>query len=179
MQLVKTQPVEVQDIVKPVYQRNAYFADPSVLLAACLESSEEETRRFAVNTILKMRAKPQKPPRAKRLKGIRMRVNPILQWDAASWDKMIKWNKIKLYEPFILMKFSKADLMKAYGEPITFPDYQCHTQSVERAVKMVSEASKVVCGEKRRHEHILAVDASRRERKPFSSKKYYKVVPEE
>ena len=42
------------------YQRDAYFADPSVMLVSCLESSEEEIRKFSVNTILKMRAKPQK-----------------------------------------------------------------------------------------------------------------------
>ena len=37
-----------------------------------------------------MRAKPQKPPNSKLLKGIIKCVNPLLQWDAPSWDKMIQ-----------------------------------------------------------------------------------------
>ena len=51
MELVVNQPEEVQQIVKPVIQRNAYFAEPSLLLCSMLESEE------AVDKIHHIRAK--------------------------------------------------------------------------------------------------------------------------
>ena len=97
------------------YQRDAYFADPSVMLVSCLESSEEEIRRFAVNTILKMRAKPQKPPNSKLLKGIIKCVNPLLQWDAPSWDNMIQVFQERAPESLGTMQLKCYRLGPHYG----------------------------------------------------------------
>ena len=49
-----------------------------------------------------------------------------------------------------------------------------HTE-VERAVKLVTEAASKVCGEERRHSHILSVVEARRIRKPFDNKRDYNV----
>ena len=58
--------------------------------------------------------------------------------------------------------------------PKLFPHFPCHTQSVERAVKLVTEAAAKVEGEDRRHGEILATVESRKSRKNFNSKKEYK-----
>ena len=56
-----------------------------------------------------------------------------------------------------------------------FPSFPLHTQSVERAVKLVTEAASHVCGEEKRHGYILSVIESRRIRKPFDTKLDYNV----
>ena len=45
------QPEEVQTIVKPVVQRNAYFADPALLRCSMLESEDNTLRHKAVSII--------------------------------------------------------------------------------------------------------------------------------
>ena len=177
MQLVKTQPPTVQEIVRPYVESNAYFCEPGMMLVAYLASDCEETRRFAINKILELREKPNKPGKKKVLKGIRQFFIPELKWEANKWQQMINWTDIekKIFEPRILQKFSNNELMEAYAEPLSFPDYPVHSQSVERTVKLVSEASKVVVGEDNRHAHIVGVIAARKARPDFSSKKYYEV----
>ena len=51
MDLVMNQPEEVQTIVKPVVQRNAYFADPALLRCSMLESEDNTLRHQAVSII--------------------------------------------------------------------------------------------------------------------------------
>ena len=57
MKLVANQPEDIQEIVKPVIQRNGHFADPSVLLCSMLEHPDASVRKQAVDIIHKTRAK--------------------------------------------------------------------------------------------------------------------------
>ena len=61
----------------------------------------------------------------------------------------------------------------SWKSPICFPSFPLHTQSVESAVVLVSEASHQVEGEERRHESILSVIKARKMRRPFDTKKNY------
>ena len=176
MKLIKTQSADVQRIAKPVVQRNAYFAEPGVMLCAMLESESGNVRSSAVKMIKKGREKPPKPSRMKLLRGVRKHENPALQWSAGSWDKIIDWNKVKVFEPEILKKMSLAKIEGAIDTPLDFPNFPVHSQTVERAVKLVTEAASVVCGADERHKHILSVNASRKSRKMFDTKKNYKVI---
>ena len=59
-----------------------------------------------------------------------------------------------------------------YGfAPLHIPNYPTNSQSVERAVKLVSEASLQVFGYERRHELILSRQAARQERPAYETKK--------
>ena len=58
---------------------------------------------------------------------------------------------------------------------VCFPKYPCHSQTVERMVKLVTEVSSEVYGEKKQQEKAVAVLASRKSRKAYDTKKYYKV----
>ena len=175
LQLVKLQPEEVKTIVKPVIQNNAYFAESGILLCAMLESSSESVRQAAVKKIREIRENPPKKPRARVLTGIRKHIIPELQWEADSWDSIIDWNSVRVHEPQILSDLSLEELESAVSSPITFPELPVHSQSVERAVKLVTEASSTVCGEDNRHKWILSVNSSRKARKQFDSKKDYKI----
>ncbi len=53
------------------------------------------------------------------------------------------------------------------------PPVPLHTQTVERAVKLTSEASRSSYTWEKRHENIVAKSASWKKRKRFGSKKDY------
>ena len=139
-----------------------------------LESDQQEVRTKAVNIIKAARSKPPKPPRAKALRKIRKFKVPALNWSAEAWWEIIDWSQVQVAEPSILSRIGTDMLDQAVSNPITFPGFPCHSQSVERAVKLVTEAASKVCGADRRHNHIVSVIASRKARKPFKSKKHYK-----
>ena len=60
---IKTQTEDVQEMAKPAVQRNAFMAEPGIMLCAMLESSSRSIRSKAVETIKKLRSKPPKKPR--------------------------------------------------------------------------------------------------------------------
>ena len=172
--MINNQSSEIQSIVKKVVQRNGYFAEPGVLLCSMLASDSNTARCKAVSLIKASRLKPVKPPRAKCLRKIRKFQIPPLMWDADNWWEIIDWKKVQIVEPRILKTLSCEALDEACLTPVTFPPFPCHSQSVERAVKLVTEAASKVCGGDKRHAHILSVNACRKARKPFKSKKHYK-----
>ena len=173
MNLINHQTTEVQDIVKKHVQHNAYFAEPGLMLVCMLASNSKEVGCQAVEMVKKWRSKPAKPPRARLFEGMRKFTIPRLQWQAEAWPGIIDWDTVQVFQPFVLEKLSTEELENAKETPVDFPDYPCHSQSVERAVKLVTEASQVVCGEMKRHEHIVSVIASRKSRKAFDTKKDY------
>ena len=170
--------MDTQEIVRPYVQRNAYFAHPSILLCSMLESKEEDVRRSAVNTVRLSRSKPAKPPRKKVLKGIRQFKIPTLEWDAEHWWAIINWADVAIAEPKILQNLTEEDLEKAITVPHEFPAFPCHSQSVERAVKLVTEVVCKVEGGDRQQGEILSIMACRKARKPFKTKREYKYTVE-
>ena len=169
---------EDQSIIKPVVQRNAYFAHPSTMLCAGLASEESSVRRKAVTILQDIRKKPPKPTRAKVLKGVRKFSIPPLQWDSGHWWDTIDWKATTVHQPAILKDMTDAELERAKDQPVVFPGFPCHTRSVERAVKLVTEVTSQVEGEDARHGQILSVLASKESRKDFKSKKYYEFKAE-
>ena len=142
MRLIVRMPVETQNTV---IQRNAYFAHPSVLLCAMLASDNDIPWRKAVSIIRKSRNDPPKPPRSKILMNMRIYIIPPLQWNANEWWEMVDWKSLKVHLPAILSTLSEEELDSALTT-YKFPAFPCHSQTVERAVKLVTEASSKVCG---------------------------------
>ena len=86
---------------------------------------------------------------------------------------MIDWNKANLTEP-PLTKMLSDDEIKSFDEiPFEVPKYPCHTQAVERAIRLVSEASTSVVGFEARDGFIRQRIRSRKELNTFDSKKDY------
>ena len=157
MMHIKSQQEDVQKVVKPVVQRNAFMAEPGVMLCSMLESPSSSIRNKALEVVRKLREKPPKKPRAKVLRGIRSHKNPVLQWTASSWIDIIDWKKTSLHLPAIIERLSDDQLSSCIWQPHNFPAFPVHTQSVERAVKLVTEAaSKVEGGDKEASVHPLS-----------------------
>lgn len=71
MNFLKTQPEDIQKTAKSVIQRNAYMAEPGIMLCSMMESPILSIRQKAMGIIKQLRSKPPKTPRAKYLRGIR------------------------------------------------------------------------------------------------------------
>ena len=118
---------------------------------------------------------PPKPPRSKVSGGIRFNKVPPLVWEATDWTKTVDLGNLKCWEPPVTTKYSDEELYSAIQSPMNFEKFPVHSQSVERCVKLVTEASSSVYGQESRHGFILNKVASRKSRKSFSSKKYYEI----
>ena len=176
MTLIQLLPEEIQGVVKPVVQRNAYYAHPSTMLCSMLECEDMRVRNKAVKMIEQARLKPAKKPRMKVLKGVRRFTIPALRWGAKKWWDIIDWEAkdATIYEPAILSKMDNDELKEVIIKPVSFPHFPLHSQSVERGVKLVSEAATKVVGGKKRHQHILSLIESREMRAACDTKKDFK-----
>lgn len=89
-----------------------------------------------------------------------------LNFDAADYFDMIDWAVCPISEPPIIKAMTNAELRDLITTEVTpaviFPKFPCHTQAVERHVKLVTEAAKAVCGKKSRDGFIRARVASRK-----------------
>ena len=73
----------------------------------------------------------------------------------------------------ISISSEKLEKVLKNEENLDLPDFPNHSQSVERAVKLVSEASKSVYGKEKRHKFILTKNLSRKENKRSTVKMTY------
>ena len=110
----------------------------------------------------------------KMLKGVRKFTIPDLDWNATEWVDIVDLDMVNIFEPSILSDISDEQLENIKIAPYSFPNYPLHSQSVERAVKLVTEAASKVVGEEKRHEHILSKVKARKVRKACDTKRNYK-----
>ena len=165
MQMLKQQPQEVQDIVKKVVQRNAYFAHGENILAAMLTDPDRAVRELAVTRILAARKQNVRQLRVFRV--------PCLNWRAEHFTDMISWCG-RITEPPVTKDLSDSEITSARDQPLELPGFPCHSQSVERCVKLVTEASQSVCGYENRHALIVSRQSARKARKEFNTKDDYR-----
>ena len=159
MTLVRSQSESIQNVVRPVIQRNAYFAHAENVLVAMLADTEKLVRDVAVDKILTAR---------KRSVEVRAFRVPKLNWDCQTYTDMISWSTFS--EPPATRHMPDEVIASARDKPLSFPEFPCHAQSIERCVKLVTEASSRVFGYERRHAFIVSRQAARRQRRNTNTK---------
>jgi hypothetical protein len=87
---------------------------------------------------------------------------------------MVGITNVDCQQPPCVTELSDEDLVDMESSPSSPPNCPIHTQSVERAVKLTTEASKISYSWEKRHLAIVAKSASREARKPFKTQKDYK-----
>ena len=87
MQLVRSQPKKVQNIVLPYIQSSAWNSHSENLLQTLLCSSDSGDRRFAVDTICKLRGSSEFGDIS-----VRERINPKLNRYATKLVDLIDWS---------------------------------------------------------------------------------------
>lgn len=163
-------PPEYKTLVFDVIQRNSYFAHSENILLAMMEDSRPYVRELALRRVLK--ARRSGPDRTIR----RFDLSP-LNFEADEYCNLVNWESPM--EPPATIGLSEEEIMtfiksKAEFEALKLP---CHTQAVERGIKLVTEASVAVCGEVARDGFIRTRQKSRQDMPTYESKKeFFKTV---
>ncbi|GBN13665.1 hypothetical protein AVEN_66189-1 [Araneus ventricosus] len=133
---------ELLQVVDPVMQRNAFFALPENVLLAMLVYEREHIWELGYRMILKARQIVTKK------KTVRNFVPPNINFQASDYFEIINWNSYVEYPPPMLRDLSE-DVIKSLSNSDTTPikeiqKFPCHTHSVEKCAKLVTEASNKV-----------------------------------
>ncbi|GBL73401.1 hypothetical protein AVEN_159413-1 [Araneus ventricosus] len=111
--------------------------------------------------------------------------NPNITFQASSYIEVLNWNSCVVYPPPMLPDLSEDDiksLMNSDTTPIReVKKFPCHTQAVERCIKLVAKASNKVCEREAKDGHIRATlrsraTSSRSVMSNFSKKSDFKCV---
>ena len=159
--LLRDLPQRSQAVIRPVIQRNGYWAHSEQLLLAMATDSERAVREKAVRHI--------GAARQLHAEEVRPFVIPVVNFDATTYTDLISWDD-RLTQPPLLRDLSRSELVHLMDAPLTVPPYPVHTQAVERAVRMVTEACTTVIGDEARDGHITAKLKHRRQFPAFNSK---------
>lgn len=163
----RSMPDEILKIVFPVIQRNGYFGHPENVLLTMICDEKKHIRQLGWRRILKARE-------ADTDEDIRTFQIPPLNFQAEYYYEMINWQTAKTTEPPCTTKFSNDELKNLIqtGDAFEsqFNSIPCHTQAVERTIKLVTEASSKVCGQSNRNAYIQCTLQSRKEMSAFDTK---------
>ena len=171
IQLARDQPVQVQGVVKPAIQRNAYFAETGIMLTYMIEDPYVDVRRSGIEMIKKARSKPPKVPKSNFLKGMRKHEIPVLNWNASKWTEIVDLEKVKIWEPRILRKLSLEQVEAAMDFLLSQVSLSL-TNCWENGETCHWSVWRSLWGEKQQ-EKAVAVLASRKSRKAYDTKKDY------
>ncbi|XP_047127194.1 uncharacterized protein LOC124808186 [Hydra vulgaris] len=164
---------EVQNITLPIIYRNSFCLQPENFIAALLYSEEQVYRTIAVVKILETKKTLIKDPKNGLKDGIRVNAIPIIDCRCKNWSKLINLYDIDCFEPPCVEDISNEELLNMIPNQGKAPNFPCHSQTVERAVKMTSDASGKFINLKKRNAYILAKCQSQKKRKYFRTKKDY------
>lgn len=158
----------IKNIIDPVIQRNAYFSHPENILLAMITDDKKHVRELGLRRILKCRNTQNDEIREFKV--------PKLNFEAHSYMDLIDWQSVTVTEPPLTRDIPNETLKEMIlivSNEINILQYPCHTQAVERCVKLVTEASASVCGPESRDGFILARISSRENLPKIDTKKQF------
>ncbi|KAG5881012.1 hypothetical protein JTB14_015099 [Gonioctena quinquepunctata] len=152
-----------KDVIDPIILR--YFAHPENIPLGMLGNTRQHIRELAVHQISKARSSNiQQSLR-------QFQVPNSLNINASSYMDLIDWSTLvitELLSPMVLPVEVFIEIVKNPDTSMIFSEiksYPCHTQAVERAVKIVTEASATVCGNENR-DGVIGAKLESREMMP-------------
>ena len=179
--LIKKQPVDVQTPALSSMKFSAWGLLPENFLYSLVASDDIQAREIGLRKIIGLRkdtgrgikgkGKGKKPKRTLQLSHTRF------QFDCLHWYELVDLDiegvaECPLTQNIPLQEIENALLngTALLQVPTNFP---AHSQSVERCVKLVTEASSHVFDFEQRHRHIHTVVMSRAARPMFDNKGDY------
>lgn len=145
---------EVRDIVLKNITRNSYYFHSESILFCYVCSQDRDERIWAVEKIKQIRSRSDDPT----IGDIspRTRSNPKkLNLKARKLHEVIPDAQFK-HEPYLTCKIPTNQLQNLVETPLVTKPYPSNTQSVERAIKEMTEAGQRVSTEERRDGVIVA-----------------------
>ena len=102
---------------------------------------------------------------------VRKYILPKINFKAETYMELIDWETSQLSEPPFTLTMTNEQLTSLKDSPLEVPAYPCHTQAVERAIRLVTEASSSVIGHEAREGFIRQRILARKGLKGHASKK--------
>ena len=164
-------PEDIRSVHDAVICRNAYYAHQEHILIAMINDSRQHVRELGFRRILRSRDVAEKKDYPRRFFVSAINLN------ASDYPELIDWQDtiIQRTEPPITQMVSTADIKIHITHGTKLPQdlfqFPCHSQAVERCVKLVTEASITVCGTLNRDGLIRSTLESRRKLPKVNSKK--------
>ena len=154
----------LKEVFFDTMEKSCFVFLPENFIYCMLTSSMPENRSRAIKIIKGLRKKP--PSSLEHRKKI-----PQILWMSSSWENLVDVDNFQYnVEPPCTQHLDVRSLKDAHKIVPIFP---AHSQSVERAVKLVSQMSRSVYGYENRHRSLLALLKSRELRPPFESRGHY------
>ena len=167
-------PDDLRKVVDTVLSRNGYFGHPENLLLGLITNDRKHIRELGLRRILKARSEHN----SVRI-PVRVFTVPEINFNAEDYTELINWQSCNVTEPPLTVNISDVDItafVKSKESPVVdFPRFPCHTQAVERCIKLVTEASAAVCGNTSRDGFIRAGLEARSIMPVFNTKSEYRV----
>ena len=161
-------PEALKAVVDPVIQRNSYFGHAENVVLAMLGDSRTDIRKLAVDYIVSSRNQAST--------GVRRFIVPTINMDASDYISLIDLGIYRFLEPPLTRQYTMHELQSFINDPEPFvrdTKYPCHTQAVERVIKLVTEAAAAVSGQERRDGYIRATLKNRSIMPVFETKKNF------
>ena len=143
-------------------------------MVGALYSSDLENRKFAARKILEIRANANSD------ESVRVFQTPQqINFTASSLRELLpeaEWDRLPFTSPPILSELTDVQIqgiLEGQNPPLLNCEAPCHSQSVERAVKLMAEATGRYSEHSNQRGFILNKIESRKEMKEFKSKKYF------
>ena len=168
IQQIKKQDIQIiREVCFKNLSKNSYCLLPENFIYSMLKSENLETRENALRVVKKERTAKKKTKRITNM--LELEVN----FDADKWENLIDYKVAT--EPVTTLKFEDREIEEFLmsGNPLPLPVFPSHAQSVERAVKLVSEASVQKYGLEARHKYILSKIKCRVLRPAYNTKTQY------
>lgn len=167
---------ELKSVIDPVIQRNGFYGHPENILISMIFDPHRHIRELGFRKIMKVRLAANIK---KSNNTIRKFEIPAFNFDCASYIGLINWQECTVTES-PLTKYLSDQTIIDFIKTGDFPKEDlwklpCHTQAVERGVKLVTESSLAVCGEKNRDGWIRTTIESRKKMPKFTTKSEYVV----
>lgn len=160
--LLKTVENKYAVIMQRVLRNNSYFANPENILLAMMADTRREIRELAIQRIFQARKQE--------INVRNFELPKTLNFNADDYSKMIDWNNEHVTEPPILKDYGNAELLKMKNKPLQRILIPCHSQGIERAVHLVTQASEHKIGYENRHKFIVNTLQSRKALPEFNWK---------
>ena len=98
---------------------------------------------------------------------------PKTNFKVSTYPDLIDWNTTIFSEPPMTLSLSNHQFVDFAKTPLIIPDFLCHTQAVERTIKLVTEAAGSVIGPEARDGFMRLKIKSRKEVGRCDSKKEF------
>ena len=158
---------KVKNIALRYVRHNAIFAHPEMILIAMLGNDDAQVRNMAVNKVLQIRGEAismtiddndfeggdlsdQEDEDGERVESdVRVSIRkfrvPKINTNSKVYYKLVNMSSPDIFEPPLIAGLTDNEILNVRNKKLVLK-YPCHTQAVERKIKVVSECSAQVVG---------------------------------